>query len=341
MDKQQTQYQRIPKWKWKMLTNCSNFHSWNVQTFGFVYHDTNGLNNGPVWKNLSFFFKGICTVILWQDYYGKAIWEEPIETWLGENSKLGMSLCTSWKRTILSVYVDDIKIGLKETKSWSDVETTQQSRFGRTNIFPGSCILGLHSKTMWNKQKYCAQLHNHVWIANFRGESRVISIPSICSYFFMVLWHGWSCKEVCGTILWVGKQDDSATLQSMYSMHRWPSLQRRRKEICWRIVTSMLSNCSEISNILQELDDLIFYGQWISLQVPSQNGPRLVTNAWIDWFRIFIILVNTDNVVMWVILPNNADWDCFKTLTSREILKIRNPLLEEHCAFLEVIHLFQ
>ena len=31
--------------------------------------------------------------------------------------------------------------------------------------------------------------------------------------------------------------------------------------------------------------------------------------------------------------PNNADWDCFKTLTLREILKIRNPLLEEHCAF--------
>ena len=39
------------------------------------------------------------------------------------------------------------------------------------------------------------------------------------------------------------------------------------------------------------------------------------------------------NIVTWVILLNNADWDCFKTLTSREILKIRNPLLEEHCAF--------
>ena len=44
--------------------------------------------------------------------------------------------------------------------------------------------------------------------------------------------------------------------------------------------------------------------------------------------------MNTDNIVMWVILLNNAGWDCFKTLTSREILKIRNPLLEEHCAFL-------
>ena len=56
---------------------------------------------------------------------------------------------------------------------------------------------------------------------------------------------------------------------------------------------------------------------------------------------IFIILVNTNNIVMWVILPNNADWDCFKILTLREILKIQNPLLEEHCEFLEVIHLFQ
>ena len=42
--------------------------------------------------------------------------------------------------------------------------------------------------------------------------------------------------------------------------------------------------------------------------------------------------MNTNNIVMWVILPNNADWDCFKTLTSKEILKIPNSLLEEHCA---------
>ena len=43
----------------------------SVQTFAFVYHDTNGLNHGPVWKTQSFLLKGICTVILWQDYYGK------------------------------------------------------------------------------------------------------------------------------------------------------------------------------------------------------------------------------------------------------------------------------
>ena len=68
----------------------------------------------------------------------------------------------------------------------------------------------------------------------------------------------------------------------------------------------------------------------VSLHDPSQNGPRPVTSAWIDWFQTFIIQVNTNNIVMWVILPNTADWDCFKTLTLREILKIRNPLLEDH-----------
>ena len=151
------------------------------------------------------------------------------------------------KGLFLSVYVDDFKIGWKETKSWSDVEITQQrSRFGRTNIFPGSCISGMHSKTMRNKQRYCGQLQNHVRIAKFRGESREITIPSKSSCFIMVLWHGWSCKETCGTILWVGKKDDSTTLQSICSLHRWPPLQRRRNEICWRIVTCMLSNCSKM-----------------------------------------------------------------------------------------------
>ena len=62
--------------KLMMLTNYCKFPNRSVQTFGFVYHDTNGLNHGPVWKIQSFFLKGICTVILWQ-----------VETWLGENSK--------------------------------------------------------------------------------------------------------------------------------------------------------------------------------------------------------------------------------------------------------------
>ena len=38
-------------------------------------------------------------------------------------------------------------------------------------------------------------------------------------------------------------------------------------------------------------DDLIFYGQWISLQDRLRNGPELVRNAWIVWYPTFITLV--------------------------------------------------
>ena len=36
-------------------------------------------------------------------------------------------------------------------------------------------------------------------------------------------------------------------------------------------------------------------------------------------------------------MQNSADWDCFKTPTLQEILRTRNLLQVEHCAFSEVI----
>ena len=65
-DKQQTQYLLAPRSKWKMHHHCEKF-----QIFGFVYHNTNGLIHGPVWKIQSFLQSEICTVILRQDCYGK------------------------------------------------------------------------------------------------------------------------------------------------------------------------------------------------------------------------------------------------------------------------------
>ena len=41
-----------------------NFKNRSVQTFGYVYNDTNGLNHGPVWKIQSFLLNEICSVIL-------------------------------------------------------------------------------------------------------------------------------------------------------------------------------------------------------------------------------------------------------------------------------------
>ena len=92
------------------------------------------------------------------------------------------------KGLFLSVYVDDIKLAGKKHNidpMWKLLN--KEVDLGETNIFPGSRILGMHSTTMPNKQRYCRQLQNHVRIANFRGENRETAIPSKSSSFFMVL----------------------------------------------------------------------------------------------------------------------------------------------------------
>ena len=61
------------------------------------------------------------------------------------------------------------------------------------------------------------------------------------------------------------------------------------------------------------LKDPIFHGQWTNLHDRSQNGPKPVTNDYLVWSLTSITHVMTNNIVMWETLPNNADWDCFKT----------------------------
>ena len=82
------------------------------------------------------------------------------------------------------------------------------------------------------------------------------------------------------------------------------------------------------------LDDLIFYGRWINLHDRSQNGPKPVANDYLVWSLTFITHVIANNIVMWETLPNNADWDCFKTPLLQEIMRIQNLHQVEHCAFL-------
>ena len=77
VDKEWEKLEKISAWnlmqvrsKKEMIDEARTLGA-SVQTFGFVYHDTNGLNHGPVWKTQSFLLNRICTVILWQDSYGE------------------------------------------------------------------------------------------------------------------------------------------------------------------------------------------------------------------------------------------------------------------------------
>ena len=97
-------------------------------------------------------------VLLERNLYGHPLagllWERQFDKIL---LKRGWEKMPNWeclfvhreKGLSLSVYVDDIKLaGKKQNLDPMWILLKKRSRFGRTNIFPGSCILGIHSKTM-------------------------------------------------------------------------------------------------------------------------------------------------------------------------------------------------
>ena len=179
------------------------------------------------------------------------LWERQFEKILLQH---GLEKVSNWeclfvhreKGLFSSVYVDDIKLAGKKQNidpMWKVLN--KEFDLGEPTSFFDHVYLGC-------TQRQC-EISKDI-VDNYRAmfESRISAVKTekyhtrIFSYFFIVLWHGRSCEEMCGAILCVSKQDDSTTLQSIYSMHRWPSLQRGRIEICRRIVKSMLSNCSEM-----------------------------------------------------------------------------------------------
>ena len=240
---------------------------------------------------------------------GKAIWENPIEAWLGENSKLGMSLCTSSKRVVLICVCGWHKIGWKETKHWSGVETTQQrSWFGRTNIFPWSCTRGLHSNTMWNKQRYCGQFQNHVLNPEFPQEQ----LKNFHTLRIFVFLHGLMIWRVMRRNVWsdiVSWQTRRlTTLQSIYSMHRWPPFLKRKKwnmlENCHKYALKLFWNALYLARIGRP--DILWSVNKFGTIDYEMDQSLWQTPESID-FIYSSIRVNTNSIVMWVTLRNNAD----------------------------------
>ena len=211
----------------------TNFQNRNVQTFGFVYHDTNGLNHCPVRKTQLFVLNEICTVILWQDYYGKGNLRRSY-------LKHGWEKIPHWeclfvhreKGLFLSVYVDDIKLAGKRQKRWSDVEITQQrSRFGRTNIFLWSCTSEMHLKTMLNKQRCCWQLQSHVWIKNFHGRTKNYHTRKIFVFLRgLKIWKGMPRNVWNDIVSWQTKTLNNST---KYLLHALMTITSKRTN--WKL----------------------------------------------------------------------------------------------------------
>ena len=191
---------------------------------------------------------------------------------------------TLWKRVIQICVCGWHKIGWKETKHWSDVESTQQRRwFGRANIFPRSCFRGMYSTTMWNKQRIFLTSTEPCLNQEFpRVELKNYHARKIYVYL-----HGRTKWRVMPRNVWndfVSWQTRRLNNCTKYQLHALMTIISKKKnrnswENCQKDALKLFWN----AYTWHVLDNPIFYGQWTNLHDQSQNGPKLVTNGDVVW----------------------------------------------------------
>ena len=180
--------------------------------------------------------------------------------------------------------MDDIKLAGKKQNINPMWKFSQQWRwFGRTNIFPGSCIPGMHSTTMPNKQRYCGQLQNHVRIANFRGVSWEITIPSK----ILVFHHGLKTWLVMQRNVWnaiVSWQTRRLNNPIKYLLHASMTTTSKKKkwnllETCHKYALKVVLKCLYLARIGRP--DILWSVNKLAT-VNHKMDQSLSTNAWID-----------------------------------------------------------
>ena len=275
---------------------------------------TNDINHGPIWKIQSFLLNEICTVILWQDYYGK--WTSRKFYWSTDGKKVRIG----------NVY------SLTEKKDYSCL--CMWTIYNWLTRKRTSIRLGKYSWTLiWENQHH--SLTTFLWVAlqrecqiskdivgNYKSmfEWRISAVGSeklpepkasgkpekhtISSWSYDLDGHAKKC---------VGRYCELAnkTIEQLFTVSTPRSDDHQFKEeqigSVGRIIYCLLTNCSENVYIWHELGDLLFYGPWTNLPVRSRNGQKLVTNVQRVWLHTFITHVNSGNIVMWETQQNDAD----------------------------------
>ena len=194
---------------------------------------------------------------------GKAIWENPIAARLWEGFQLGMLIRTAWKRIILICVCGWHKNWLERNKTvfrcgkyW-----IKKLIWGEPTSFLDHVYFGCTqrqceiSKDIWTTTEPCSNREFQ------REEQR--NYHSLKIFVFLHCLMTWLVmqRSVWNDIVsWRTRLHNNST---KYLLHASMTTTSKEEEtqICWRIVKYMLSNCSEMAYIWQELDDLTFYGQ--------------------------------------------------------------------------------
>ena len=148
------------------------------------------------------------------------------------------------KGLFLSVCVDDIKLAGKKQNLDPMWKVLKKLIWENETSFFDLVYLGCTQRQCEISKEIVDNCRTIFESRISAGGAETLPFPQnlrISSWSYDMAGHAKKCVErYCE----LANKTSQRTLQSIYSMH--PPLQRRRIKICWRIVTSMLPNCSEM-----------------------------------------------------------------------------------------------
>ena len=150
------------------------------------------------------------------------------------------------------------------------VSSKKKLRIGQA--VPKILVCAQREKTRTCSNPWSQQVVSNNYLAG-RHPTRILSPSSL-------RWK--DVRRSVSNVMRIGKQDNRANFQSLHTLCGWPPLQK------WRINWRQLENCSKFVHtsswhacIYHAPAGLtFFYFVWITWQELSQNGIKLVTNAW-------------------------------------------------------------
>ena len=199
---------------------------------------------GKHWRSRGYLSNEILKVIHQQDDCGKDKSKQLYENLDGRKFRAGNVCSVIGNKSNFCQKTWTTKNGWKEAECGSKVEEIDDtSGHRRTHIISWSRVLGMHSagmQTEWNK--YWA-VYKAVRITYFCWEQQKITGMGKTSSTnsSVVLRHGRTCSKMRWTILWTGKQESGATVQSFKPLFGWWSVQTRGARISCRNITSLLT----------------------------------------------------------------------------------------------------
>ena len=149
---------------------------------------------------------------------------------VGKRFQIENAYSSTEKRTILVCVCGRYKTVWKETKHWPNGEKVPMKEFdlGEPKSFRDNVYLGCTQRECQTSKDIVDNYRNM-----FESKISVVATERLLffweiwrKHFLMVLWYGWSRKEMCGAILRAGEQNTPATVQSYNSMPWWPPIQR-------------------------------------------------------------------------------------------------------------------